>query len=139
MATPKACMFQHRVPREPQKKGHTMKAPATTKVLRHLRPGSPKAEQMRVVGDVRKRGEKGMKPDESRKPLRCAVYREHSEISYFPINIYIFIEIGWHGVSLKYVHMLGFITEQTTTGNGPAASSDSPVAGCWVRRPPLPS
>ena len=79
VGTPKACMFQHRVPREPQKKGHTMKAPATTKVLRHLRPGSPKAEQMLVVGDVRKRGEEGMKPAESRKPPRCAVYREHSE------------------------------------------------------------
>ena len=50
VGTTKACMFQHRVPREPQKKGHTMKAPATTKVLRHLRRGGPKAKKMLAVG-----------------------------------------------------------------------------------------
>ena len=43
------------------------------------------------------------------------------------------------GVSLEFIHTFGFITEQATTGNGPAAFSVSPLAGCWVRRPPLPS
>ena len=60
------------------KKGHTMKAPATTTVLRHLRPGSPKARPLRVVVDVRERGDEGMGPTDDRNHLRCAVYQDHS-------------------------------------------------------------